>query len=523
MNNVYKKDKTYYFFTVFVLSILALLAYSIYIGNLKEGFHMDEMYSYGLSNSVHFSFPSRNNEWVNSDYFFEYVSVSLDERFAYESVINNQINDVHPPLYYLILHTVSSFFPNIFSKWIGIGVNITLYIGIYTLIVAFINKVIKKKWIALAGGLFWALSVGAASSIVFIRMYMLLTLISLILLYIIHAILIEEEWTFIHIVSLIGTLVAGSLTQYYFFIYSFFLVAVACILLLIKRRWLKSLYLGLFSLIGIVLSYLLFPAMLDHILLGNRGEEAVGNIVSGTEFNFFQLVSRDLFAGVMWIVLALLIIVSIYFRYLSKDTLTSGEKYSRQSTTLLILLPSICYLLFIQRLAPYQSERYILNIYPSICMTFVLFLYWTVSKHKKVKGSLFLYVTTIGTLIIIALAGLITQPINYLFEGNYEEVYGELDSYQDTDALVISSAFWKTNTNINLYLELDDIYRMHSVDGVFPELPEEDRLYSNDSLLLFLDSEFADKENIITLLDKYDFSSFQYLFTHDQSIVYYLN
>src|SRR5699024_6981595 len=186
--------KAHSFFIVFIFSIMLLLVYSIFMGHLKEGFHMDEMYSYGLSNSARFTFLRKNNEWVSSKYFLNYVSVSLKERFAFGSVIENQINDVHPPLYYLIFHTISSFFPNIFSKWIGIGININLYLGVYILLVVFMYKIIKDKWIAMTSGLFWALSVGATSSVVYIRMYMLLALISLALLYITSVIISKNDF-----------------------------------------------------------------------------------------------------------------------------------------------------------------------------------------------------------------------------------------------------------------------------------------------------------------------------------------
>ena len=50
-------------------------------------------------------------------------------RFDYASVYYNQTQDVHPPLFYFLLHTVCSLFPGSFTKWTGLGMNFVLLGG----------------------------------------------------------------------------------------------------------------------------------------------------------------------------------------------------------------------------------------------------------------------------------------------------------------------------------------------------------------------------------------------------------
>ena len=51
--------------------------------------------------------------------FKDYLTVNKGEEFKLGSVIYNQTHDSHPPLFYLVLHLISSFFPGEFSKWFG--------------------------------------------------------------------------------------------------------------------------------------------------------------------------------------------------------------------------------------------------------------------------------------------------------------------------------------------------------------------------------------------------------------------
>lgn len=56
--------------------------------------------------------------------------------------------DVYPPLFYILINIISSLFPNTFSKWIGLGLNIVCYIAIIALIYLTGNKLFENKWIS---------------------------------------------------------------------------------------------------------------------------------------------------------------------------------------------------------------------------------------------------------------------------------------------------------------------------------------------------------------------------------------
>lgn len=77
---------------------------------------MDEVWLYGLANSKNYAHlfmqEGWDADWIEPSYFENYIEVQPGEEFSYGAVFRNQTEDNHPPLFYLVLHTVSSFFPN---------------------------------------------------------------------------------------------------------------------------------------------------------------------------------------------------------------------------------------------------------------------------------------------------------------------------------------------------------------------------------------------------------------------------
>ncbi len=162
----------------------------------KEGFFADELYSYGLSNSNYAPFLSwyYNGERAYSgtsaehiysrEDFMSYVAVQEGQHFDYASVYYNQTQDVHPPVFYFLLHTVCSLFPGSFTKWTGLGLNFALFGGTIAALYALGMEIFEgenswKKSLFVCA--LYAFSGEAISNATMIRMYMLLTLFTTVL------------------------------------------------------------------------------------------------------------------------------------------------------------------------------------------------------------------------------------------------------------------------------------------------------------------------------------------------------
>jgi len=96
-------------------------------------------------------------------------------------------NDVHPPLYYLMLRIAMNFTKGYFSKWPGIVLNIIIYTFVTIIMYLILKKLLKKDNYSIekAGILAFMSSIVLASlsNVIYIRMYSLLTLIILITIY----------------------------------------------------------------------------------------------------------------------------------------------------------------------------------------------------------------------------------------------------------------------------------------------------------------------------------------------------
>ena len=123
-----KRGKTALTLVGFAVMLAALLALMVSIGARKDGFDIDEFFTYGLANSYHQPFlNTETGRWISGKAFSDYLTAS-GHAHEYLNVYENQIADVHPPLYYLFMHAVCSAFQNPpFTKWTGIGLNLFFF------------------------------------------------------------------------------------------------------------------------------------------------------------------------------------------------------------------------------------------------------------------------------------------------------------------------------------------------------------------------------------------------------------
>ena len=115
-----------------VLFYVLFLIFMILISNSKIGYNIDEMLSYGLSNHEYGLCVETLDEYTYEPAVLAYQRyfTAVDGlRFDYDMVWRNQASDVHPPLFYVILHTICSLRPNAFSKWHGLIINIIFQIN----------------------------------------------------------------------------------------------------------------------------------------------------------------------------------------------------------------------------------------------------------------------------------------------------------------------------------------------------------------------------------------------------------
>lgn len=168
------------------LIILAQIVAIIYATSKREYYHIDEYYSHGLMQYKRaFIYENEDfiNNWHDKDYYKDYLVINENEKFDFSSVYKNQIEDVHPPLYYLLLRIACSFNIGEFSIWPGTILNIIIFIIASIFLFLISKEIFKNPYYALLVCAISGFSLAVIETVMYVRMYELLVLNILMLIY----------------------------------------------------------------------------------------------------------------------------------------------------------------------------------------------------------------------------------------------------------------------------------------------------------------------------------------------------
>lgn len=259
----------------------AQMAAAFYFCVQKQGFHEDEYYTY-YSTARTNGFYVEDGEWMDRDVYRDEFVVLPGQRFQYGFVKQVQSWDVHPPMYYWIFHTVASLVPGVFSKWIGLSVNL-FFFGINIFLLTYLSYLVggRNAGLAFLVAIFAGLSPAAMSGVVFIRMYEMLTTTVLVCSILhVRAMGIKEDKLPVLkcLLPMAAVTYIGFLSQYYYFIFLFYLAAAFALWLLWRDKNIGNcLRYGVCQGGAFVLAYLTYPSCLGQMFRGQRGAQATEN------------------------------------------------------------------------------------------------------------------------------------------------------------------------------------------------------------------------------------------------------
>ena len=413
------------------LMFLMVTAVCLLFSCRKSGTSTDEIYTYGLSNSSYAPYitdikgGNALGQVITREELFDYVAVTEGEGFDFGSVYYNQAMDVHPPLYYWLFHLVSSLVPNTFSKWTGLALDYVIYMLALLCLYKLVKTLFGSRDIACAAVILYGLSLLGLSTMLMIRMYVLLTMLSLLLAYLIARLLWDFNPRLCPLVGL--TILAGLMTQYYFVFYAFFLCGAYVLYVLGKKEYKKLLHFVPWALGGALCLLLAFPDCInqltaDKLVSGGNAMENLTNISQYPQrlLYYFGEVRHGLKAAIL-VTLASLLALVLLFR---KVKTAAGEK-SLQLDSLVVILPAFVTLPVVAILSPVLDQRYVYNIVPFFIVAACLLLYWlSFALEGRERSAL------IGKAVLLGIAALALWqarcvPPAYLYP-----------EYRDYDALV---------------------------------------------------------------------------------------
>ena len=441
-----------------ILTIIILSSVMFYFIGQKQGFHEDEIFSYGSSNykydNVYRSFGYAeaiqdvfyNQVWKGNisnrfsnlgtfikdpDHFekdeilkneiptfrtkdeaLEYLVIDKNDIFNYFSVYYNQAKDVHPPLFYFLVHFISSLFYGTFSKYIIFTLNLIFFIG--TLIV--INKIMKKlnhNNLSIPTMILYGASIGCISTVMFQRMYMMLTFFSILYLYLTIK-FVKDDFKLNNKWLWIVTILFGFLTQYYFVVYIVILFILLSVYLLLTKQYKKWFNYLSVHIIPAIIGIIFYPFSIEDIFFSYRG---IGSTEGHTKtliesiYYYFDQIYKLFGLKNLLIILIVLLIITLGYKVIKKQL--HKIKKEQLLNVIILLVPILVYILIMAKIAPFLGEnytsRYIMLLFPIIAIT--IFYLLTFVFDKKM-----LTIVTFILSILLSINGFINNTPVYLYK-----------------------------------------------------------------------------------------------------------
>ena len=442
-----------------ILTIIVLCGLMFFFINQKQGFHEDEIFSYGSSNYKYdnvfrwFGYAEANqdilyNQVLQGNFIkridnlvkfikdpnqfqkneilaqeiptfrtkedaLDYLAIQQEDIFNYFSVYYNQSRDVHPPLFYFLVHFTSTLFYNQFSKYIIFALNLLFFIGTLITIKKIMDK-LNHKELTIPTMILYGASMGAISTVMFQRMYMMLTFFSVLYLYYIIK-FIKDDFKIKDKFFFVLTIICGFLTQYYFCIYIVLIFLILAIYLLVNKQFKKCWNFFKPHILAAIIGILFYPFCIEDIFFSYRGIGSTDNktntFLENLQYYGEQIINLFSLQNIFIILIAILIIVLIY--KIIKKQLPKIQRQDKLNLTV-IILPIIIFIVIVSKIAPFlggnYTSRYIMLLFPIIAIASFYIISFIFNNKKT------LFIITLVVSLCLSINGLINSTPVYLYK-----------------------------------------------------------------------------------------------------------
>lgn len=453
-------------YIILMIAVIVLqLAAAFYFCAQKQGCHYDEYYSYYSSNVTSGLIPT-DNAWMDSREIQDEFMVTDGMRFKYGMVTLMQTYDVHPPLYYYVLHTVCSLTGNVFSLWQGLSINLFFFL-LTILMVWKISDILSdgNQHICLFTVALYGFSPAIISGVTFIRMYMMLTFLCMTAFYIHIQALKKKQygWKNLFVPVLINTFL-GFMTHYYFAVFMFFMAAYMSLFLFFKKETRKqSIIYALSVVVGMAAVVIVYPSCLRHIFRGYRGTEAMGAFFDMANLKeraglFVGLLQEYVLCNMFYVILLIIILLGV--TYYSKKR---EQDEINKSILWLTVTVTAGYFLVVLKTALTNAEeaiRYEMPIYGLLILLLVTAVFFFEEKlvAKKNVGLAAAIIICVVALIL-QIKGLMSDKVLFLYENDIQDYAWAEEHKSDTIVYIYNYD--------NQWMIWDDSIELMKYDRIF--------------------------------------------------------
>lgn len=511
--------------TILVMIILIASLYSFLFCSLKNSWFVDEVYSYGLANSSYCPFLSTTDSWVDASYYQDYVSVQTDP-INYGSVLYNQSVDVHPPVFYIILHFISSVCIGSTSKWIGLSINMVAsvlgIVLIYEIISLINNHEDKRSWsIKVIAIFFYLVSNGYLSNLLYIRMYCLASFFVIALLYF-HLRLIRKKYALDLFVA-IGiplTLYLGSLTHYFFVVYAFAICLIMFLHLFSLEKFLCGGVYTVSCILSMILAYVSFPHVVEQ-MNRNGGDQGLIHIIRFADIKAFLGIiiqyecngSRLIFA--ISLMTLLMVLICGIRDGIAKSKFNIWNVLKGHICFELFFIPPIFYFIVLTKYA--EVARYYSLIYPAL---FLLAIFPIIKILERINNET-VYKGIQGIICLFLPICIMNASLENFRYAHFTA--RQKDELKGLNCVYLNDGWAKYTANVFEFLNYDQVY-IASSDNVDWMENDEKIIRGCDNLILYIDDDYDMQNTLDKVLKKGKYSDCKLVFDdHGYSKCYLLS
>ena len=191
----------------------------------------DEWFTYGLANNTDdqifmnekwINKKTEGTGWVSTEHIKDYLFVNEGEEFDFASVLYNQKKDVHPPLYYILVHFLCSFTSGEVLMIHGSIINVIFLVAANIILWIMGKDFFKTDYERLLPSFAVGLSLSTVELYSYDRMYTMLAFFCLCITCL-QLKLRKDMQSRKNLVLLAVVTCLGCLTHYYFYMYLFLL------------------------------------------------------------------------------------------------------------------------------------------------------------------------------------------------------------------------------------------------------------------------------------------------------------
>lgn len=472
----------------YIYGVIAGILFVMLIINMSyncygSSIHGDEYFSIGFANNAEdFLFITQgaidrygNEGWIDGKFLHDWLSVQPEEEFAIMQIHRNVREDVHPPLYFMLLNAISSFFVDEVTLFPGYLINVISGIVICILMYFIMRKTFKNKWLALVPPLFWATSMAGSITMTYLRMYAPLCALTLLCLFL-HMVYMEQEkikvWP---LILLFGCTTVGTLTHYYYYIMQFVLFIVVVITFLYRKQIKKMFFYGMSLLGGEIISVAAYPYVFRHVLFSERGVQVQENFVNNdvnhyieffkdymSTINYYVYDNHFMKFLIVFIICVVLMLLKKTLEkkgiYLFKEDDCKKEPINKYNV-LLMVISAVGYFLILFKISYSSRWLYISPIFAILGMITIGIFSIIIKKiHVKYYGFIIFLFSTI--LLIPHIGSTIRWGINS--NDNIHNEHEEITAYSENCDVLFFYDDWN-NLYDNQILELMEFDQIRAI------------------------------------------------------------